>query len=167
MEKPSGRGRFSINKQITSTMEDYLKVIIDLDSDQKGVRVKDIAKKLKVKMPTVSKMLKKLDEQGLVIHRKYENVELTNAGFRVGREMQRRRRILLRFLIDILNIETETADEEACKMEHLLGPDIYDSLNDIMDFVESCPRNGSKWPVLFKAYRQNGCRTYCQQHGNI
>ena len=167
METPYGRERFSVKKRITSTMEDYLKVIIDLDSVQKGARVRDIANKLGVKMPTVSRMLKKLDEQGLVIHRKYENVELTGAGIRVGREMQRRRRILLRFLIDILNIDTETANEEACKMEHLLGPDIYDSLNDIMDFVESCPRNGYKWPVLFKAYRQNGCRTYCQQHGNI
>ena len=139
-------------KEVTATMEDYLKVIFELNKTKKVVRVKDIAGKMDVKMPTVTSMLKKLAERGLVKYRKYEYVELEDAGIGFAREVCRRHGILLRFLADILTIEKKTAAREACKMEHLLSPETLDNLAEFMNFVESCPKARDKWPVRFKTY---------------
>ncbi len=131
---------------ISSTMEDYLKAIFELDKLKRVVRVKDIAKKLEVKMPTVTGMLKKLEERGLVRHKKYEFVELTVTGAFFGNEMRRRHAILLRFLTEILKVEIKTAAEEACKLEHFLSKGTLENLIDFMDFVEACPRAQERWP---------------------
>jgi DtxR family Mn-dependent transcriptional regulator len=102
-------------KALTTVMEDYLEAIFDLDKEKKVVRVKDIAKRMNVKMPTVSSMLKTLSERGLVNYERYEYVDLTKEGADVGKEMRRRHGILLRFLTEVLKIDFETANEEACR----------------------------------------------------
>ena len=142
-------------KPLTSVMEDYLEAIFDLDKQKKVVRVKDIAKRLNVKMPTVTSMLKTLSKRGLVHYEKYEYVESTQKGAAVGREMRRRHGILSRFLTEILKIEAKTADEEACKMEHSLSAETLDSLTDFMAFIQICPRVGENWLEHFAEYRCN------------
>jgi DtxR family Mn-dependent transcriptional regulator len=145
-------------KPLTPAMEDYLEAIFDLDKYKKVVRVKDIAKRLHVKMPTVSSMLKTLNERGLVNYEKYEYVELTKIGADVGKEMRRRHEVLRRFLTEILKTDFTTADQEACKMEHTLSASTLDSLTDFMAFVQSCPRTGESWLHNFEEYRQHGHR---------
>lgn len=144
----------TVEKPLTAVMEDYLEAIYDLDRQKKAVRVKDIAKRLNVKMPTVTSMLKTLSKRGLVYYEKYEYVEPTEAGAEVGREMRRRHGILARFLTDILKIDPETADEEACLMEHSLSEDTLDSLTDFMSFIQVCPRVGENWLDHFQEYRK-------------
>jgi DtxR family Mn-dependent transcriptional regulator len=143
-------------KPLTSVMEDYLEAIFNLDKEKKVVRVKDIAKRMNVKMPTVSSMLKTLNNKGLVNYEKYEYVELTKDGADVGKEMRRRHKILLRFLTEILKIEFKIADEEACKMEHTLSSTTLDSLTDFMEFIQTCPRAGESWLHYFEEYRRHG-----------
>lgn len=145
-------------KPLSSVMEDYLETIFDLEQKKKVVRVKDIAKRMDVKMPTVTSMLKSLSERGLVNYVKYEYVELTEDGADVGREMQRRHRVLRKFLTDILKIDFETADREACKMEHTLSSDTLDSFIDFMEFVRKCPRAGESWLLRFEEFRLHGHR---------
>lgn len=145
-------------KPLTATMEDYLEAIYDLDQKKKFIRVKDIAKRLDVKMPTVSSMLKTLNERGLVNYEKYEYVELTNDGVKVGKEMRRRHEVLRRFLTEILKIDFDVADEEACMMEHALSGSTLDSLTDFMEFIQSCPRAGETWLEFFEEYRVHGRR---------
>ncbi|AOY57152.1 MULTISPECIES: metal-dependent transcriptional regulator [Desulfococcus] len=146
------------NKPLTPVMEDYLEAIFDLDKEKRVVRVKDIAKRMDVKMPTVSSMLKTLNERGLVAYEKYEHVELTEDGADVGREMRRRHRVLNQFLTEILRIDPKVADQEACKMEHALSADTLDSLIDFMEFIQSCPRTGEKWIEFFEEFRRHGRR---------
>ena len=136
-------------------MEDYLEAIFDLDKEKRVVRVKDIAKRMDVKMPTVSSMLKTLNDRGLVHYEKYEYVELTPKGAGVGKDMRNRHEVLLKFLTDILGIESKTANEEACKMEHTLSETTLESLTNFMDFIESYPRAGKSWLHYFKEYQQH------------
>jgi DtxR family transcriptional regulator, Mn-dependent transcriptional regulator len=145
-------------KPLTSTMEDYLEAIFDLDKDKKVVRVKDIAKRLDVKMPTVTSMLKTLSDRGLVNYEKYEYVELTDSGTKVGREMRRRHQILFKFLTGILHIDAIIADDEACKMEHTLSVATLASLTDFMIFIQTCPRAGESWLHYFEEFRAVGHR---------
>ena len=145
-------------KPLTSVMEDYLETIFDLDQEKKVVRVKDIAKRMDVKMPSVSSMLRTLNDRGLVNYEKYEYVELTQDGSDVGKEMRRRHEVLLKFLTEILEIKFDIADAEACKMEHTLSVNTLDSLTDFMEFIQICPRAGESWLKHFKEYRVEGHR---------
>lgn len=126
-------------KPLTATMEDYLEAIFDLDKDKRVVRVRDIAKRMDVKMPTVTSALKTLNSKGLVHYEKYEYVELTPEGSAVGGEMHRRHKLLLTFLTDILKVDYETANEEACKMEHALSAATLERLADFMAFLQERP----------------------------
>ncbi len=145
-----------MEKPLTSVMEDYLEAIFDLDQEKKVVRVKDIAKRMDVKMPTVSSMLKTLNDRGLVNYEKYEYVELTKDGEDVGKEMRRRHEILLKFLTEILEIEFDTADSEACNMEHYLSSTTLDRLTAFMEFIQTCPRAGENWLNYFKEFLVDG-----------
>jgi DtxR family transcriptional regulator, Mn-dependent transcriptional regulator len=145
-------------KALTSTMEDYLEAIFDLDKDKRVVRVKDIARRLDVKMPTVTSMLRNLNDRGLVHYEKYEYVELTDKGAGVGREMRRRHQVFFKFLTEVLKIAPKTADEEACKMEHTLSAETLESLTDFMQFIHDCPRAGDSWLSYFDSFRRQGLR---------
>ena len=155
------------DRPLTTVMEDYLEAIFDLGQEKRVVRVKDIAKRMDVKMPTVSSMLKTLSERGLVHYEKYEYIELTRSGTKIGKEMRRRHGILHKFLTTILKIDPESADEEACKMEHALTPSTLDSLTDFMEFIQTCPRAGESWLDHFEEYRMHGhiaekCQSRCE-----
>ncbi len=109
-----------------------------------------------VKMPTVSSMLKTLNERGMVNYEKYEYVELTKNGKDVGKEMRRRHEILRTFLTEILEIEYEIADVEACKMEHTLSSATLDRLIGFMAFIQDCPHAGESRLNYFKEFLVDG-----------
>ena len=143
-------------KPLTPAMEDYLEAIFNLGKEKKVVRVKDIAKRLGVKMPTVTNMLKTLSNRELIDYEKYEYLELTEKGFNVGKEIHRRHQVLRGFLTDILNIDFETADKEACKMEHAISASTLDRFIEFMEFIQFCPRVGLDWLQYFDEYRLHG-----------
>ncbi|MDD5475604.1 MAG: metal-dependent transcriptional regulator [Syntrophales bacterium] len=145
-----------MKKPITASMEDYLEAIFDLHRNNKAVRVKDIAGKLDVRMPSVTSMLKTLNERGLVNYEKYETVQLTEVGLLIGKEMRRKHDALRRFLTNILKVELQKADEEACRMEHALSSETMDRLADFINFIYTCPRAGESWLRHFEEYRTHG-----------
>jgi len=148
-------GGISTDK-LTPTMEDYLEAIYNLSQEKKVVRVKDIAKRLGVKMPTVTSMLKTLGEKGMIDHEKYEYLELTGKGSDIGSEIDQRHQTLKTFLTDILKIDHDQADKDACKMEHAVSPATLESIVEFMAFIENCPRGGNDWLELFNEYRKHG-----------
>ncbi|MBN2538464.1 MAG: metal-dependent transcriptional regulator [Deltaproteobacteria bacterium] len=143
-------------KALSSTMEDYLEAVLNLEKDKKIVRVKDIAQRMNVKLPTVTSMLNNLVENGLINHEKYEYVELTKKGNRIATDIYRRHVIFRDFLTGILNIDPKTAEEDACKMEHAVSPVTLEKFVKFMEFVEACPRGGSDWLQYFNDYLQHG-----------
>jgi DtxR family Mn-dependent transcriptional regulator len=143
-------------KPLTPAMEDYLEAIFDLDKEKKVVRVRDIAKQLGVKMPTVTSMLKSLRDRNLVNYQKYEYVELTREGESVGKEINRRHHILRRFLTEVLKVRPALADEEACKMEHAICQTTLDKLVNFMEFIQACPRTGAEWLERFDEFCVHG-----------
>ena len=143
-------------KPLTPAMEDYLEAIFNLSNEKRSVRVKDIAKKLSVKMPTVTNMLKTLSERGFIDYEKYEYIELTRKGQRVGKEINRRHTVLRGFLTSILKINPKKADEEACKMEHGVSSSTLNRFVELMEFIQFCPRAGPTWLENFDEYRLQG-----------
>lgn len=143
-------------KDLTPTMQDYLEAIYNLSQEKRAVRVKDIAKRLGVKMPTVTSMLKTLSEKGMIDHEKYEYLELTGKGSDIGSEIDQRHQTLKTFLTDILQVDRDQADEDACKMEHAVSSATLGRIMEFMEFIENCPRSGNEWLELFNEYRKHG-----------
>ena len=152
-------------ENITSTMEDYLETIFLLNKEKGAIRVKNIAKKLGVKMPTVTNMLKTLSDRGFIDYEKHEYLELTDKGLEIGKEIEKKHNVISAFLTDILKIEPEIADEEACKMEHGMSPETLSRLTKFIEFVQACPRTGESWLNYFDEYCQNGLKPEkCKEH---
>jgi DtxR family Mn-dependent transcriptional regulator len=90
-------------------------------SDEGEVRVTDIASRLGVSKPSVLTALKTLEEQGLLEHQRYRTVSLTQKGVVWASEIRERHDFLTTFLRDTLGVSAEIAEEDACKMEHILS----------------------------------------------
>ncbi len=143
-------------QSLTPTMEDYLEAIYSISKEKRVVRVKNIAERVGVKMPTVTNMLKTLSQKGFIDYEKHEFLELTRKGFEVGKEIDRRHQIIRNFLINILKIDSVVADEEACKMEHGMSADTLNRLTQFIDFIQTCPRTGPNWLKSFDHYLSEG-----------
>lgn len=130
---------------LSSTMEDYLEAIHTLQQSSPVTRVRDIARALHVKMPSVTSAVRALGEQGLVRHERYGYVDLTPEGREVAEQVHRRHIALVGFLTDILQLEPEQAEREACELEHGLTPETLRRLLGLLEFVRGCPRSGDDW----------------------
>jgi DtxR family Mn-dependent transcriptional regulator len=144
-------------------MEDYLEVIYELSDGGKGVRVKQIADRLGVSLPSVTSALKTLREAGLVNHERYRAVELTPQGRERADALIRRHDALVRFLTEILLIDVETAEQEACHMEHAIGPTTLQRLVNFLQSVQRCPRGDPRWlGRLHARWRGEPCDDPCE-----
>ena len=121
-----------MEKTLTPAMEDYLELILNLKKENKVVRVRDIAKGMNVKMPSVTSMLNNLAKKNLINHEKYEYVELTSDGLKMAQETLRKHNILSNFFKDILKVDPEQADIDACRMEHEISPV---TLKKLVEFI--------------------------------
>lgn len=154
-----------MRKTLTPAMEDYLELILKLKEENKVVRVRDIAKRMNVKMPSVTSMLNSLAKQDLIDHEKYEYVELTSQGFKKAKEALRKHMILFDFLKNILKVEPRQANIDACGMEHAISPATLKKLVGFIGFIEFCPRAGDDWLEYFKNYCQSGStKEKCAKH---
>jgi DtxR family Mn-dependent transcriptional regulator len=142
----------------TASREDYLEAIAKLSEEETSVRVTQISKRLRVKKPSVTAALHKLSEDGLVKHRRYGLVELTREGRMIAEEVMRRHEVLFRFLSEVLDIDPETAQEDACRMEHSLSPTSLERLAKFVEFVVTCPKGEPMWHRGFKYYFEHGER---------
>lgn len=97
--------------------EDYVELIAELILDQGEARPVDIAARLGVKVPTVSKTLDRLSREGLITRAKYRSVFLTDQGRALATECRRRHEIVLRFLVS-LGLDPDTAERDAEGIEH-------------------------------------------------
>ena len=140
--------------EISPSMGNYLENIYTLSLDKKVVRVRDIAKKIKVRMPSVNGALKKLAELGLIRHERYEFVELTEAGGELAERILRRHEILQSFLTGVLKVSEKVAAEDACQIEHILSRETIEKLLAFLEFIQFCPKGGEEWLGQFHLFQE-------------
>jgi DtxR family transcriptional regulator, Mn-dependent transcriptional regulator len=109
----------------TPAVEDYAKAIFSLQArGAKPVATNALAERLGVTPGSVSAMLKKLDEIGLITHVPYRGVRLTATGRRVALEVIRHHRLLESFLADSLGMPWDRVHAEAEILEHVLSEEL-------------------------------------------
>lgn len=112
---------------ISQSLEDYLEAVYMLIAEGKPAQVRDVAKTLSVKMPSVVKAIHELKRLGLVTQEPYANIELTEKGRQMASRVLNRHMLLKSFLTK-LGVGEETADRDACLMEHILSPETFEKI---------------------------------------
>jgi len=106
----------------SEAIEDYAKAIYSLARQGDGtVATNALAERLGVTPASVSAMVKKLDERGLVRHVRYKGVALTPDGERVALEVMRHHRLLETYLAEHLGVPWDRVHEEAEALEHVIS----------------------------------------------
>ena len=106
---------------LSSSLEDYLEAIAAIIAVKGHAHTKDIADRLKVKMPSVTNALRTLSEKGLIEYTSHTPVLLTAKGADTADRIQRRHNILLGFFEEILCLGKNDSNDCACKIEHILN----------------------------------------------
>ncbi len=107
--------------KLAPRLEDYLETIYLLEKKNKVARVKEIASARKVKMPTVTEVLKRLTEKGYIVYEPYGYVVTTEKGKEYAEKLYSKHRVLISFLRDILGLPYDKAEKEGCLIEHHLS----------------------------------------------
>ena len=113
---------------LTRSVEDYLKAIYHLSASGGFAATRDIAQMLDVAPPSVSGMVKRLSETGLIEHVPYRGVQLTAQGRRAALRIVRRHRILESYLLQHLGFDWDNVHEEAERLEHAVSDTLIERM---------------------------------------
>lgn len=142
--------------RLSASLEDYLEAIYLIVRQKHAARAKDIAQQLDVKGSSVTGALRQLSERGLINYTPYDIITLTAHGERLARNVLKRHEALYHFLKDILGLDEEVADSDACELEHAISSQVLDRLINFIEFIQQCPRVGTQWIKEFDSFCLNG-----------
>lgn len=112
--------------------ENYLETILMLKEKNGTVRSIDIARELNYSKPSVSRAMGILRESGFIIMEPSGEIKLTEAGLEKAEFIYARHRLLTRFLQHITGVSEEMAEENACRMEHILDEEVMNGIRKYM-----------------------------------
>ncbi|MGQ9537083.1 MAG: metal-dependent transcriptional regulator [Actinomycetota bacterium] len=138
---------------LTEKMEEYLEALFKLSCEDKPLTPTRLAEYMKVTPPTALDMLRRLEKEGYIRYqgpgpgkgrgagagRARRTIVLTPKGGRAARTLIRRHRLSERFLTDMLGLDWESAHREACRLEHVISPEVEEKLNQMLGNPETCP----------------------------
>lgn len=108
--------------------EDYLEAVLELEQEHGSVRLTDVALKIGVTKPSVSRAMKILQADGYIHQETYGTIELTAKGRLKASQVYSRHKTLTTFLGDVLGLDAVTAEADACRMEHILSAETMERL---------------------------------------
>ncbi|MFB3851115.1 MAG: metal-dependent transcriptional regulator [Acidobacteriota bacterium] len=113
------------------SLEDYAEAILELEKLNGVARVTDLAEKLSVSKPSVTEALNVLKEKEIIVYSPYKPIRLTAKGKNLAKKIKQRHDILTDFLTNILCVEPKKAESQACRMEHILEPEVIQKFCDL------------------------------------
>jgi DtxR family transcriptional regulator, Mn-dependent transcriptional regulator len=116
------------NDELTAPVEDYLKVIYEIERRAGAAATNDIAQRLSIAPASVSGMVRRLADQGLLAHERYKGVRLTSAGRRAALRTIRRHRVIEAYLAGALGYPWDRVHAEAERLEHAASDELVDRM---------------------------------------
>ncbi len=137
-------------------VEEYLEALHRLDDGQDYVRNNQLARLLDISPASVTEMIQRLAERGLVEYKRYYGARLTEAGRERAARVHARHRMLELFLSQVMGLEEQALHEAACRMEHALTPELEARIVELVRNIDAgdvelpaCPEGpSSKRPRL-------------------
>lgn len=114
------RSKSDRERKYTVAIEDYVEAIRIVMNNNKSpeARVKDIAEEMDVKYPSVNNALQALNKEKLINYKPYKNITFTPKGESLARRVLYKHKLLTSILISYVGCDTDTAEENACRIEH-------------------------------------------------
>ena len=134
------------HKQLSSGLEDYLETIYIAHMANKTLKGAELARQLNISRASVSEALTKLVTKKLIKYDSYKDITLTKEGEMQALKIYRKHNALKKFFEEILGIEKKEAEENACRIEHIISQNVY---NRISDFTQFCKEN----PQIIEKYK--------------
>lgn len=124
---------------VSPSQEDYVEAIFSLIQNKGYARVSDIALRLGINSASVSKMIRKLDEDGILIYEKYRGLNLTPEGFNRGQMLYERHQLLEAFLEYLGVTDNEVVHQTVEGIEHHFNPDALQQIENLVRFIQKRP----------------------------
>ena len=121
--------------ECTFRMEDYLETIYELVQHKGYATLADVAEYLNVRPPSVTTMMRRLDESGLLNYEKYRGIQLTEKGMDIAKIIHDRHSVLSEFL-KMIGVSEKIANEDAESMEHHLHTQTMHKLTELMRILK-------------------------------
>ncbi len=123
---------------VSANMEDYLLAVYRLNKEGGAAKTTDIAEALNVSPASVTEMVKRMSEEGLVDYERYRGANLTRKGYRHAHRMHRKHRLVEKFLVEVLGSDVDSAHSSACSIEHNFSDDAARKLCRIIGSPDEC-----------------------------
>ena len=118
---------------ITHSAAHHLLAIMELKANRGYARVTDVARHLNITTGSASTNLKSLKGKGLIVEDENRFLNLSNEGETLAKAVITRKRIFEKFLIEVLNVNAEQAEIDACKTEHLISGETARKLEQFVE----------------------------------
>jgi len=141
------------NRALSHSSEHHLLAIRQLRESRGYARTIDIANHLNITRGSVSITLGKLEQKGYVQPDENKFYQLTKSGQAVVDNLRRKHSILRQFFTEVLQADTSDAEEEACKLEHLLSDTLAQYMQDFLHFYTSENEEAIRFRFSFKRAR--------------
>ena len=117
---------------LSTAQEDYIETICNLASGMERVRVTDIAERLGVRMPAVTRAVQSIEKLGLVKRDDGRGITLTPMGQKLAGALVHRHSDLVYFLTEVLGVDEGIAEADTCQMEHGISAETAQSLHEFL-----------------------------------
>jgi DtxR family Mn-dependent transcriptional regulator len=120
-------------------VQEYLEAIYKLHADGRKLGTTELGKELAVSPASATEMMERLVDKGLVEKSKEKGIALTHRGRKAALELIRKHRISERFLVDVLGMDWKDVHPEACKLEHVISPEVESRMEALLENPTTCP----------------------------
>ncbi len=123
---------------LTTGLEDYLELIYKAILNNKNLKAIDIANEFNISRSSVSEALIRLADLDLVIYEGRKGIKITEKGIIEAEKILNKHNILLKFFNQVLKIDYQTANKNACKIEHVIDDCVLEKIKNFSEFcIES------------------------------
>lgn len=112
--------------------EMYLETILILKNQNGNVKSVDIARKLDVSKPSVSRAVGILEDNSFIFIDKDGLIELTEKGQIKAENIYEKHKCLTSFFIEIIGISPDIAEEDACRIEHIISDESFEGIKKLL-----------------------------------
>lgn len=125
---------------ISQAEENYLKAIFKIcEQEEKAASTNAIAAEMNTKAASVTDMVIRLAEKGLVFYEKYKGVTLTERGNKIAKNLIRKHRLWEVFLVEKLQFSWDEVHEIAEQLEHIQSTELVERLDNFLGFPKFDP----------------------------
>lgn len=121
--------------KIRESGEDYLETILMLQNEKGFVRSIDIANELEYTKPSISRAMGILKKEGFVIMQPDGQILLTEKGLQRANEVYERHRLISQYLVSSLGVDSEIADKDACRIEHIISQETFEKIKNYIEKI--------------------------------